>query len=93
MPPPSSNDIEITNYDVLADQVSHPSSSDHHESDDSGGLSLAAHSYHVGNNRLEVLCNIHHRAFSEAVQKGETTQSAHPWGRSALPGGASRKVV
>lgn len=72
MPPPCSNDIEITNYDVLADQVSNPINSD--ESDI--GLSLAAHSYHVGNNRLEVLCNIHNQAFSEHQAKGDETNSA-----------------
>ena len=72
MPPPSGKDIEISNYDVLADQVSNPINSD--ESDI--GLSLAAHSYHVGNNRLEVLCNIHNQAFSDHQAKGDEANSA-----------------
>jgi hypothetical protein len=71
MPPPSAK-FEITNYDVLADEITNPISTD--ESD--VGLSLAAHSYHVGNNRLEVLCNIHNQAFSDHEAKGDAGNSA-----------------
>jgi hypothetical protein len=71
MAPPSS-DIEISNYDVLADVVTTPISED--ESDI--GLSLAAHSYHVGNNRLEVLCNMHSNAYSDHQAKGGEFNSA-----------------
>jgi hypothetical protein len=72
MAPPSTDDFEITNYDVLADEVSDPIKS----GEQSLGLSLAAHSYHVGNNRLEVLCNIHNQAYSDHQAKGDESNSA-----------------
>ncbi|CAB9526600.1 expressed unknown protein [Seminavis robusta] len=72
MPPPSTDDIEITNYDVLADEVSNPISSGESEV----GLSLAAHSYHVGNNRLEVLCNIQAQTFNDLLAKKDESGSS-----------------
>lgn len=71
MPPPSGK-FEITNYDVLADEISNPITPDERDV----GLSLAAHSYHVGNNRLEVLCNIHNQAYSDYQAKGDESKSA-----------------
>lgn len=71
MAPPSEK-FEITNYDVLADEISNPISSEESEV----GLSLAAHSYHVGNNRLEVMCNIHNQAYTDALGKGDEGKSA-----------------
>jgi hypothetical protein len=72
MAPPSTNDFVITNYDVLADEVSNPINS----GEKSFGLSLTAHSYHVGNNRLEVLCNIHNQAYSDHQAKGDESNCA-----------------
>lgn len=72
MTPPSTDDFPITNYDVLADEVSNPINS----GEKNLGLSLEAHSYHVGNNRLEVLCNIHNQAYSDHQAKGDESNSA-----------------
>jgi len=72
MPPPSTEELAISNYDVLADEISNPRTGN--ESD--VGLSLAAHSYHVGNNRLEVLCNIYNHAFTDSQEKGDEVSSA-----------------